>query len=76
MLAVGAYLALATRLSGPWLSLIVTAVVLFGVGRLLFFRGYRRDHRGAKGRAFGMTLTMWPTLVGYLLAIALIIIPS
>jgi hypothetical protein len=76
VLAVGAYLALATRISGPWLSLIVTAVVLFGVGRLLFLRGYRRDHRGAKGRAFGMTLTMWPTLAGYLLAIALIIIPS
>jgi hypothetical protein len=76
VLAVGAYLALATLLSGPWLSLIVTAVVVFGVGRLLFLRGYRRDQRGAKGRAFGMTLTMWPTLAGYLLAIALILIPS
>ncbi len=75
VLAVGAYLALATRLSGPWLSLIVTAVVLFGVGRLLFLRGYRRDQRGAKGRAFGMTLTMWPTLAGYLLAIVLIVTP-
>ncbi len=74
VLAVGAYLALATRLSGPWLSLIVTAVVLFGVGRLLFLRGYRRDQRGAKGRAFGMTLTMLPTLAGYLLAIALIVL--
>lgn len=76
VLAVGAYLALATQLSGPWLSLIVTAVVLFGVGRLLFLRGYRRDYRGATGRAFGMTLTMLPTLAGYLLAIALILIPS
>ncbi|WP_035987643.1 MAPEG family protein [Leptolyngbya sp. KIOST-1] len=76
VLAVGAYLALATLLSGPWLSLIVTAVVLFGVGRLLFLRGYRRDQRGAKGRAFGMTLTIWPTLAGYLLAIALIVIPA
>lgn len=76
VLAAGAYLALATRLSGPWLSLIVTAVVLFGVGRLLFLRGYRRDHRGAKGRAFGMTLTMLPTLAGYLLAIALIVPPA
>jgi hypothetical protein len=76
VLAVGAYLALATRLSGPWLSLIVTAVILFGVGRLLFLQGYRRDQRGAKGRAFGMTLTLLPTLAGYLLVIALIMIPS
>ncbi|MFQ4136158.1 MAPEG family protein [Nodosilinea sp. PGN35] len=76
VLAVGAYLALATLLSGPWLSLIATAVVLFGVGRLLFLRGYRRDQRGAKGRAFGMTLTMLPTLAGYLLAIALMLLPS
>ncbi len=76
VLAVGAYLVLATRLSGPALSLLVTAVILFGVGRLLFLRGYQRDHRGAKGRAFGMTLTMWPTLAGYLLAIALILRPG
>ena len=76
VLAVGANLALATWLSGPWLSLIVTAVVLFGVARLLFLRGYRRDQQRAKGRAFGMTLTMWPTLAGYLLVIALILIPS
>lgn len=76
VLAVGAYLALATRLSGSWLSLIVIAVVLFGVGRLLFLMGYRRDQRGAKGRAFGMTLTIWPTLAGYLLAIALILLPA
>ncbi|WP_390904404.1 MAPEG family protein [Thermocoleostomius sinensis] len=76
VLAVGAYLALATLLSGPWLSLIVTAVMLFAVGRLLFLIGYHRDHRGAQGRALGMSLTMLPTLAGYVLAIALIIIPS
>ncbi|PSB22751.1 hypothetical protein C7B61_14410 [filamentous cyanobacterium CCP1] len=76
VLAVGAYLALATLLSGPWLSLIATAVVLFAVGRLLFLIGYRRDYRGARGRALGMTLTLLPTLAGYVLAIALIIIPS
>jgi hypothetical protein len=76
VLAVGAYLALATRLSGPWLSLIVTAVILFGAGRLLFLKGYRHDQRGAKGRALGMTLTMLPTLAGYGLVIALTIIPS
>lgn len=76
VLAVGAYLVLATCLSGPWLSLLVTAVILFGVGRCLFLRGYQRDYQGAKGRAFGMTLTMLPTLAGYLLAIVLILLPS
>jgi hypothetical protein len=76
VLAVGAYLALATLVTGAWLSLIVTAVALFGVGRLLFLRGYYQDQHGARGRALGMTLTMLPTLAGYLLAIALILIPS
>lgn len=45
------------------------------MGRLLCLKGYRRDQRGAKGRAFGMPLTMLPTLAGYLLAIALIVTP-
>ena len=70
VLAAGMYLALASLLAGPWLALIVVGVVLFGVGRVLFLRGYAR---GVFGRAFGMTLTMMPTLLGYLLVIALVI---
>lgn len=70
VLAAGMYLALASLLAGPWLALIVVGVVLFGVGRVLFLRGYAR---GAAARAPGMTLTMMPTLLGYLLVIALVI---
>jgi hypothetical protein len=68
VLAAGLYLALATLASGRWLSLIVVGVVFFGVGRILFLRGYAR---GARGRSLGMVLTMMPTLLGYLLVIVL-----
>lgn len=70
VVAVGAHLALATLLSGPALSLIPTAVVLFAIGRLMFLIGYPK---GAGGRAFGMATTAVPTAGGYVLAIALII---
>jgi hypothetical protein len=69
VLAVGLYIALASLVGGRWLSLIVVGVVLFGIGRFLFLRGYRR---GVSGRALGMTLTMLPTLLGYGLVFALI----
>jgi hypothetical protein len=71
VLATGLYLALAILLEGALLSLIVASVVLFAIGRLLFLRGYAR---GVRGRALGMTLTMLPTLLGYLLAIVLIVL--
>lgn len=71
VLAAGAYLALATLLSGAWLSLIVVAVALFAVGRILFYVGYPR---GARGRALGMTLTMTPTILGYPLVVVLLVL--
>jgi uncharacterized membrane protein YecN with MAPEG domain len=64
------YLAFATLLTGAWLSLIVVAVVIFAVGRILFLKGYSQ---GVRGRAFGMCLTMMPSIMGYILAIILII---
>jgi uncharacterized membrane protein YecN with MAPEG domain len=73
VLAVGAYLALATLIGGAWLSLIVVAVGIFAVGRVLFLVGYSRDQRGARGRALGMTLTMIPSIAGYILAIVFIV---
>ncbi|ABM95314.1 MAPEG family protein [Methylibium petroleiphilum] len=68
VLASGAYLALVTLLTGPALSLLVSAVILFGIGRAAFFLGYAK---GAPGRGFGFVLTVLPTLLGYGLAIAL-----
>lgn len=66
VLAFGAYLALASLLGGAWLALIAVSVVLFAVGRILFYAGYRK---GARGRALGMVLTMMPTIVLYMLVI-------
>jgi len=69
VIAAGAHLALSTLVSGNALSLIVGAVVLFGIGRVCFLLGYAR---GARGRAFGMVLTVVPTLAAYGLAVYLI----
>jgi uncharacterized membrane protein YecN with MAPEG domain len=69
VLAVGLYLAMATLVQGPWLSLIVVGVVLFVIGRVAFLRGYPK---GARGRALGMTLTMMPTILGYVAVIVLL----
>lgn len=69
VLAVGLYFALASLVSGPWLSLIVMGVVMFAIGRILFLRGY---HRGVRGRSLGMTMTMMPTILGYALVLILI----
>lgn len=70
VLAVGAYFAYAATLGGPALSLIPVAVVLFVTGRVLFYRGYRR---GVTGRAFGMILTLMPTLLLYLIIIIAVV---
>ncbi|MDZ4327764.1 MAG: MAPEG family protein [Pseudomonas sp.] len=69
VLASGAYLALVTLLSGPALSLLVAAAILFCIGRVCFYLGYSG---GAPGRGFGFVLTMLPTLLGYGLALVLI----
>ncbi len=58
-----ALLGLSVLVSGDYLAVIPAAVVFFGVGRVLFYRGYAR---GVEGRALGMNLTMMPAIVGYL----------
>lgn len=68
-IAIVAHLALATLIAGSPLSLVPPAVLLFAIGRIAFLRGYPK---GAGGRAFGMVLTMFPTILAYLWAIALI----
>lgn len=69
VLATVAYLAYASLYRGPWLALVVVAVVFFIVGRILFLRGYPH---GAPGRALGMTLTLVPTGLLYLLVLVAI----
>lgn len=69
VIAVGLYFALAALVSGPWLVLIPIGVLFFVVGRVLFLLGYSK---GVEGRALGMTLTMMPTVLGYLLVVVLL----
>ncbi|MCC5982061.1 MAG: MAPEG family protein [Oceanicaulis sp.] len=61
-ITIGAYLVLAVWSQGPLLGLVAPAAILFAVGRILFVVLYRA---APVGRAFGMHLTMGPTLVLY-----------
>ncbi len=71
VLAGAFYFALAASAGGQWMALLPVAAVLFVIGRVLFFAGYKR---GAKGRAFGMALTMLPAVIGYLI-VAYLLLP-
>jgi hypothetical protein len=70
VLAAGFYFALAATADGAWMALLPVAAVLFTMGRILFYVGYKR---GAKGRSLGMALTMLPAVLGYLVLAFLII---
>ncbi|HKQ11025.1 MAG TPA: MAPEG family protein [Rhizomicrobium sp.] len=69
LIAVGAHLALATLISGSALILLPAATFLFAIGRIAFLVGYPY---GASGRAFGMVVTVLPSLGGYIWSIYLV----
>lgn len=54
-----------------WLPLVPAAAVLFALGRLLFWVGYRR---GAAARALGFALTFYPSVLLFLLAVIALIL--
>jgi hypothetical protein len=54
------YLAWAVIMPADTASVIPLAAVAFSIGRILFFAGYSR---GAASRAFGFTLTFYPSVV-------------
>ncbi|HET7333107.1 MAPEG family protein [Dyella sp.] len=64
-IAVIAYLAWAVVMPSVWLSVALLAAFAFGLGRILFFIGYRR---GGPSRALGFTLTFYPSAI--MLAVA------
>lgn len=69
-IAVLAHLALAS-LGGPGASaFVLAAVLLFAVGRIAFWVGYPA---GAGGRAFGIVMTMTPTIAAFGWSIGLIV---
>ena len=65
VLAIGVHLAWASVMPAGWQAAIPAAAVLFAIGRILFWRGYAS---GAPSRAFGFTLTFYPS-VGLLVLI-------
>lgn len=58
-------LALIMLFGAPVMPFIAATVVLFGIGRITFLRGYPN---GAGGRAFGMAVTAIPSLMAFLLS--------
>lgn len=66
-IAIGTQIVFSTLFTGPALSLVVVAVVLFSVGRISFYRGYPQ---GAAARAFDMVTTVIPAIV--ILALCLV----
>ena len=62
--------ALLMLLGAPAMPFIAASVLLFGVGRISFLLGYPK---GAGGRAFGMAVTLLPSLAAFVLAIAFMI---
>lgn len=68
VLAMAAHLALAAQPGQAWMPLLPVMVLLFGLGRLLFWIGYRH---GAAGRAIGFGLTFYPSMFCLFLAIIL-----
>ncbi len=49
-----------------WLASLPMATVLFAIGRILFWRGYKH---GASARALGFGLTFYPTVLLFVLAV-------
>jgi len=59
-LAVCVYAAWAALMPLAWQAVVPAAALLFGLGRLLFWRGYAA---GAPARAFGFGLTFYPSML-------------
>jgi hypothetical protein len=60
LLAFMVYCAWSVLMPATWLSVVPMAAIAFGLGRILFFAGYKN---GAPARAIGFTLSFYPSLV-------------
>ena len=70
VLLVGALLLLGTVLSGDQLAILIAMVILFSIGRYLFYTQYTHN---PYTRVLGMVLTMLPALFGYTIALCLVL---
>ena len=59
VLALSGYAIWAAAMPRAWQAAVPVAAILFGLGRILFLRGYAG---GAPARAVGFALTFYPTL--------------
>lgn len=66
IITVSVYTAWCFLMPVSWLSAIPLCSVLFALGRILFFKGYKN---GAASRAFGFALTFYSTVVLFLILI-------
>ena len=71
VLLIGVLLILATVLSESQLVVLPILVLLFSIGRYLFYVGYTHD---PASRVPGMIFTMLPTMLGYILALGLVVL--
>lgn len=60
IIAIGVYAAWCLLMPMSWLSTIPLASLLFAIGRIGFFKGYRK---GAPSSSFGFALTFYPTVL-------------
>ncbi|MEE8387032.1 MAG: MAPEG family protein [Acidiferrobacterales bacterium] len=60
LLASLVYCAWSVVMSAALLSVVPTAAIAFGLGRILFFIGYKK---GAPSRAIGFTLSFYPSII-------------
>jgi hypothetical protein len=67
VLAIAVYLAWAALAPPAWISVVPLAALAFGLGRALFFWGYGG---GAPGRALGVALTFYPSVLMGMVLIA------
>ncbi|WP_163921795.1 MAPEG family protein [Photobacterium sp. Alg240-V54] len=62
----GVYTAWCLLMPVAWLSAVPLCSILFAVGRILFFKGYRQ---GAPARAFGFALTFYSTVLMFVVLV-------
>ncbi|SMY32815.1 MAPEG family protein [Photobacterium andalusiense] len=62
----GVYTAWCLLMPAAWLSAVPLCSILFAVGRILFFKGYRQ---GAPARAFGFALTFYSTVLMFVVLV-------
>ncbi|WP_226088550.1 MAPEG family protein [Vibrio bathopelagicus] len=67
VIALGVYTAWSLLMPASWLSVVPLCSMLFAIGRIFFFKGYKQ---GAPARAFGFALTFYSTVLMFLVLIA------